>query len=93
MQDIMRELITFNLIIYTLFILFNKYDFELINGYSNEYTRWGASDDDLLSRCYEKKLPMDVEWIGDPSKTTRPLTFVNFDGKKSFVEIHSNKVN
>ena len=72
--------------------LFNKYDFELINGYSNEYTRWGASDDDLLSRCYEKKLPMDVEWVGDPSKTTRPLTFVNFDGKKSFVEIHSKQI-
>ncbi len=72
--------------------LFNKYDFELINGYSNEYTGWGASDDDLLNRCYEKKLPMDVEWVGDPSKTTRPLTFVNFDGKKSFVEIHSKQI-
>ena len=72
--------------------LFNKYDFELINGYSNEYTGWGASDDDLLNRCYEKKLPMDVEWVGDPSKTTRPLTFVNFDGKKSFVEIHTKQI-
>jgi len=72
--------------------LFNKYDFELVNGYSNEYTGWGYEDDDLLNRCYEKKLPMDVEWIGDPSKTSRDLTFVNFDGKKSFVEIHSNQI-
>ena len=72
--------------------LFNKYDFELVNGYSNEYRGWGYEDDDLLNRCYEKKLPMDVEWVGDPSKTTRPLTFVNFDGKESFVEIHSKQV-
>jgi len=72
--------------------LFNKYDFELVNGYSNEYIGWGYEDDDLLNRCYEKKLPMDVEWVGDPSKTTRDLTFVNFDGKKSFVEIHSEQI-
>ena len=72
--------------------LFNKYDFEVVNGYSNNYQGWGYEDDDLLNRCYEKKLPMDVEWVGDPSKTTRPLTFVNFDGKKSFVEIHSNQI-
>jgi hypothetical protein len=72
--------------------LFNKYDFELVNGFSNQYWGWGASDDDLLNRCYFKKLPMDVEWIGDPSKTPRPLTFVNFDGKKSFVEIHSEQI-
>ena len=72
--------------------LFNKYDFEVVNGYSNNYQGWGFEDDDLLNRCYEKKLPMDVEWIGDPSKTTRPLTFVNFDGKESFVEIHSKQV-
>ena len=72
--------------------LFNKYDFEVVNGYSNNYQGWGFEDDDLLNRCYEKKLPMDVEWRGDPSKTTRPLTFVNFDGKKSFVEIHSKQI-
>jgi hypothetical protein len=72
--------------------LFNKYDFELVNGYSNEYWGWGYEDDDLLNRCYYKKLPMDVEWVGDSSKTTRPLTFVNFDGKKSYVEIHSKQI-
>jgi len=72
--------------------LFNKYDFELVNGYSNEYIGWGFEDDDLLNRCYEKKLPMDIEWVGDPSKTTRPLTFANFDGKKSFVEVHSKQI-
>ena len=49
--------------------LFNKYDFELINGYSNEYWGWGYEDDDLLNRCYVKKIPLDVEWIGNDSKT------------------------
>lgn len=72
--------------------LFNKYDFELVNGYSNEYWGWGYEDDDLLNRCKLKKLPMDVEWIGDSSKTSRDLTFVNFDGKESFVEIHSKQI-
>jgi hypothetical protein len=72
--------------------LFNKYDFELVNGYSNEYIGWGYEDDDLLNRCYEKKLPMDVEWSGDSSKITRDLTFVNFDGKKSFAEIHTEQI-
>ena len=72
--------------------LFNKYDFEVVNGYSNNYQGWGYEDDDLLSRCYEKKLPMDVEWVGDSSKTSRDLTFVNFDGKESFVEVHSKQI-
>ena len=72
--------------------LFNKYDFEVVNGYSNNYQGWGYEDDDLLNRCYEKKLPMDVEWVGDSSKTSRDLTFVNFDGKETFVEIHSEQI-
>ncbi len=72
--------------------LFNKYDFEVVNGYSNNYQGWGYEDDDLLNRCYEKKLPMDVEWVGDSSKTSRDLTFVNFNGKDSFVEIYSEQI-
>jgi hypothetical protein len=72
--------------------LFNRYDFELVNGYSNDYHGWGYEDDDLLNRCKFKKLPMDVEWIGDSTKTQVPLTFVNFDGKKSFVEIYSEQI-
>lgn len=31
--------------------LFNKQDFNNINGYNNEYWGWGAEDDDLRMRC------------------------------------------
>lgn len=31
--------------------LFNIQDFELVNGYANEYWGWGAEDDDLQFRC------------------------------------------
>jgi len=31
-------------------VLFNKKDFSLANGYSNEYWGWGGEDDDLMQR-------------------------------------------
>ena len=72
--------------------LFNKYDFEVVNGYSNEYLGWGYEDDDLLNRCNLKGLPLDVEWIGSDSKTQIPLTFANFDGERSYIEIFSEPI-
>ena len=72
--------------------LFNKYDFEVVNGFSNQYWGWGYEDDDLLNRCYVKKIPLDVEWIGNDSKIQIPLTFANFDGNKSYIEIFSNPI-
>ena len=36
--------------------IFSKYDFELINGYSNNYWGWGAEDDDLWNRCRASKI-------------------------------------
>lgn len=45
--------------------LFNKIDFETINGFSNEYWGWGFEDDDLLIRCLESNLELDTESIGD----------------------------
>lgn len=32
--------------------LFNPHDFELINGYNNDYFGWGLEDDDLRLRCF-----------------------------------------
>ena len=45
--------------------LFNKIDFETINGFSNEYWGWGFEDDDLLIRCLESNLELDTDSIGD----------------------------
>lgn len=36
--------------------LFGKFDFERINGYSNDYWGWGAEDDDIMHRCIIKGL-------------------------------------
>lgn len=36
--------------------LFNKKDFETINGFSNLFFSWGSEDDFLLKRCKQKKL-------------------------------------
>jgi predicted glycosyltransferase involved in capsule biosynthesis len=39
--------------------LFNIQDFELANGYANEYWGWGAEDDDLQFRCKLVGLEVD----------------------------------
>lgn len=36
--------------------LFNKEDFEKINGFSNNYWGWGGEDDDLILRCKKENL-------------------------------------
>lgn len=36
--------------------MFNKEDFEKINGFSNEYWGWGVEDDDLRDRCLKEGL-------------------------------------
>ena len=53
-QDIIRELITFNLIIYTLFILFNRYDFMKIfiigsSIFSYYFNYYSVSKDAILT--------------------------------------------
>ena len=44
--------------------MFNKEDFHLINGFSNEYWGWGFEDDDLLIRCLESDLELDKQQTG-----------------------------
>jgi len=36
--------------------MFNKEDFEKVNGFSNEYWGWGGEDDDLRLRCVKEGL-------------------------------------
>lgn len=36
--------------------MFNRNDFEKVNGYSNGFWGWGSEDDDLLRRCKDSKL-------------------------------------
>jgi len=65
--------------------LFNKEDFATINGYSNEYWGWGFEDDDLLIRCVQSNLEMDVELSGDEHIKT--FETFKFDGDASYIEL------
>jgi hypothetical protein len=67
--------------------LFNKEDFETINGYSNEYWGWGFEDDDLLYRCINRGLLVDKKIFGNESRINYCL---NFDGDGDYVEIPCN---
>lgn len=69
--------------------LFNKEDFENINGYSNEYWGWGFEDDDLLVRCLQKDLLIDTEIqkMGEVNE----LEVFSFSGDKSFIRLTSQE--
>lgn len=69
--------------------LFNKEDFATINGYSNEYWGWGFEDDDLLIRCVQSNLELDVETSGDDSIKT--FETFKFDGDVSYIELTTIK--
>lgn len=67
--------------------LFNKEDFEKINGYSNEYLGWGFEDDDLLIRCLESDLELDVEHSDNEDIET--FETFKFDGNNSYIELQT----
>ena len=69
--------------------MFNKEDFELINGFSNEYWGWGFEDDDLLIRCIESDLEIDKECIQKEYDITEYESF-KFNGTSSFIKIKSD---
>jgi hypothetical protein len=56
-------------------ILFPIEHFEKINGYSNEYWGWGFEDDDLLYRCKNSNLPLDIKETKIVSNHTSALKF------------------
>ena len=64
--------------------MFNKEDFELINGFSNEYWGWGFEDDDLLIRCLDSNLELDKNQI-DTGGSDELQTF-KFNGD-SFIKL------
>lgn len=57
--------------------------FENINGYSNEYWGWGYEDDDLLFRCRQFYLPLDIKEVKNMGGNTAGL---KFNGKDAYVE-------
>jgi len=68
--------------------MFNKEDFELINGFSNEYWGWGFEDDDLLIRCLDSNLELDKQQIG-VGGSDEIQTF-KFNGD-SFIKLEAEK--
>ena len=65
--------------------IFSKENFEIINGYSNNYWGVGYEDYDLLLRCVVKGLPIRKELEVEPSKT-----FGTFNGINSYLKIESH---
>lgn len=69
--------------------MFNKEDFELINGFSNEYWGWGFEDDDLLIRCLDSNLELDKQQLGvggsDEIQTFKfnGDSFIKLEGEKT----------
>lgn len=58
-------------------------EFEKINGYSNEYWGWGYEDNDLLFRCKQYNIPLDVKEFANVGGNTAAL---KFNGENSYVE-------
>jgi hypothetical protein len=71
--------------------MFNKEDFELINGFSNEYWGWGFEDDDLLVRCLESNLSLDMETFG--SGDVKEFEAFKLNGDSSYIELKGEKTN
>ena len=68
--------------------MFNKEDFELINGFSNEYWGWGFEDDDLLIRCLDSNLELDKNQI--ETGGSDELQAFKFNGD-SFIKLSAEK--
>ena len=62
--------------------LFPINDFRRINGYSNKYWGWGYEDDDLLLRCVNKNVELDILKL----KNVGPHgVALKFNGQDSYV--------
>jgi len=70
-------------------IMCTKEDFKTINGFSNEYWGWGFEDDDLLIRCLDSNLQLDMDSNG--SDTIQEIESFKFDGNESFIKLSTDK--
>jgi len=61
--------------------LFPIRDYYQVNGYSNEYWGWGYEDDDLLFRCRESFLDINVKKEPIRTRNTVGLYFNGIDSK------------
>ena len=68
-------------------VLFTKEQFELVNGYSNEYWGWGAEDDDLFWRCRQKQLT-NVQYLDNSMTNTK---IIYFNGRNSGIKIPASQ--
>ena len=69
--------------------MFTKKDFKTINGFSNEYWGWGFEDDDLLIRCLDSNLQLDMDSNG--SDNIQEIESFKFDGNDSFIKLSTDK--
>jgi predicted peroxiredoxin len=69
--------------------MFNKEDFETINGFSNEYWGWGFEDDDLLIRCIESDLELDT--TNNSKKNIQEFEAFEFKGEDSYIKIKNKE--
>jgi hypothetical protein len=71
--------------------MFTKEDFKTINGFSNEYWGWGFEDDDLLVRCIESDLDLDVDISRNDD--IQEFESFKFNGDDSYILATSDKSN
>jgi hypothetical protein len=63
--------------------MFNIEDFKKINGYSNKYWGWGYEDDDLLLRCIDNNIELDILKIKNTGVSGSAL---KFNGHNAYVK-------
>jgi len=61
--------------------LFSIFDYLKVNGYSNNYWGWGYEDDDLLFRCKENFMDINVKQIPTKTRNTAGLRFNGYDSE------------
>ena len=67
--------------------MFTMETFKKIDGYSNKYWAWGYEDTDLLFRCEQKGVELDILQLKNYGRKGKTL---KFNGVDSYVECENN---